>query len=73
MADQPTKTKDPKTTIEKAVLSKALIEFDDKTNQLFMLIEKEIDDKCLKMSTFALFGFRIKLTEEINKIKKLTE
>ena len=62
-----------KTTIEKAELSKALIEFNDKTNQLFMLIEKEIDDKCLKMSMYALFGFRIKLNDEVSKIKKLTE
>jgi len=60
-------------TIEKAELSKALIEFDDKTNQLFMLIEKEIDDKCLKMSMYALFGFRSKLNDEVSKVKKLTE
>ncbi len=60
-------------TIEKTVLKQRCEEYDKNITQLFALIENEINDKCLKMSTFALFGFRIKLTEEINKIKKLTE
>jgi len=60
-------------TIEKTALKEQCEEYDKNITQLFALMENEIGDKCLKMSTFALFGFRIKLTEEINKIKKLTE
>jgi len=41
--------------------------------QLFMLMEKEIDKDCLKMSMFALFGFRTKLSEQLEKLKELTK
>jgi len=61
------------TTIEKKVLSEKLSEFDKNIGQLFMLMEKEIDKDCLKMSMFALFGFRTKLSEQLEKLKELTK
>ena len=60
-------------TIEKKVLNEKLSEFDKNIGQLFMLMEKEIDKDCLKMSMFALFGFRTKLSEQLEKLKELTK
>lgn len=60
-------------TIEKKVLSEKLSEFEKGLGQLFILMEKEIDNDCLKMSMFALFGFRTKLIEQLLKLKELTK